>query len=193
MRIFLTLVAVLAVWAASAPAATSAEAAPDSAQVAQNAGVDDFQFNELDFDRQGQGLPALPAAPAPEGQDNLIDLFSDQPAETLHNLPGEPSPTSTPAAEGQAKIELSAGPAKPAPAPAAAPARRSRRAQPLRPEAARAGNRWYWAHEAWRNVGAPVDCQSYLPERPLYPARCLSNVAAINVPRPFVRTIRSAR
>jgi hypothetical protein len=178
---------------AAAPAPTQL-LPPPSSQMAQNAGVDDFQFNELDFDRQGAarqaGPPALPGAgamaPGADG-DNLINLFSDQPApvESLRNLPGVPSPTTTPAAEGQAKIELSQ-PAK-APAPATTTARRATRRRraagrvaPMRPPEAQKGNRWYWASEVWRaHPEIPLsDCQSYVANRPLLNVRCFSTVSA---------------
>jgi hypothetical protein len=203
MRIILSVLALSAVIAFSAgtSSAQPAASAPGSTNVAQNmaqnAGVDDFQFNELDFDRQGQGRAAAVPAPTERSGDNLVDLFSDQPTETLHNLPGVPSPTSTPAAEGQAKIELSGGSGQPA-APAtasAAPARRSsgrRRVQPMRPPEAQVGNHWYWASEAWReNPGAALsDCQSYVVSRPLYHVRCFANVAQRNYPRSYTRFSR---
>ncbi|MDR2455711.1 MAG: hypothetical protein LBE49_03840, partial [Deltaproteobacteria bacterium] len=143
------------------------------------------------------GPPALPGTmiltPSGEG-DSLTDLFSDQPApaETLRNLPGAPSPTSTPAAEGQAKIELSQSPGQAAAAPAAKPATRRRRASrvaPMRSPEDQKGNQWYWAHEVWREHPAVhlSDCQSYVTNRPLYNIRCVSTVAGVNAPRPFVR------
>ena len=187
------------------PQPIQTRAAPNGAKVAQNmaqnVGVDDFQFNELDFDRQGGAAPAGPpllpgpGTQAPGQDDNLINLFSDQPqAETLTTLPGAPSPTATPAAEGQAKIELSQ-PSQPAQdpcvtVPVKTPVRRrAARVRPMRSPEAQKGNRWYWAHEVWRDHPevSMTDCQSYVTNRPLYNVRCFSHVADTNTPQPFVR------
>lgn len=147
-----------------------------SSALAQNTGTGDFQFNELDFDRQGAASPGQP------GVDNLIDLFTDQPnapapttqapsANSIQNLPGEPSPVSVPAAQGEAKIEVS-GP-KPAPAaPTAAPV-----SAPEPPKRILEGNQWYWATQAWRLAPSGGSCSSYASHRLVLNVRCISNIA----------------
>ncbi|MDR1657870.1 MAG: hypothetical protein LBT47_10025 [Deltaproteobacteria bacterium] len=156
--------------------------------VAQNVGVGDFQFNELDFDRQ-DGSSAAPVGTTQstpgvvnQGLDNLTDLFSDQtqpvPAsETNLNLPGQPSPVAVPAGQGEAKIELTG--------PAAAPAAQARPlARTASPKDEKQGNRFYWASRVWAEHSAVKgsDCQSYVTGRPLYHVRCVSAIAARNIP-----------
>jgi hypothetical protein len=87
-----------------------------------------FQFNELDFDRQGTGQGPETSATSGAGRmlnvpgeqssdgDNLTGLFSDSPQDTgavappsIQNLPGEPSPVTVPAGQGEARIELANG------------------------------------------------------------------------------------
>ncbi|MDR2388115.1 MAG: hypothetical protein LBE80_11125 [Deltaproteobacteria bacterium] len=185
---------------------------------AQNSN-DNFQFNELDFDRQGTG-PAQAGRPASANQGlnmpgevdpdaGLSELFSvdsetlpaqvpgqapgqvparapgQAPAQApdtgqgrLQNLPGVASPVSVPASQGEAKIELSGSKAQ------SAPARRraARGSAPTREPEFRnmRERRFYYAMQAWRNHPEvlPINCQSYLRERPLYPVRCLGALAA---------------
>ncbi|MDR0354380.1 MAG: hypothetical protein LBJ64_01390 [Deltaproteobacteria bacterium] len=169
---------------------------PAGQVLAQGASTESFQFNELDFDRQGTGLGpgasqfGTASPPPPQDNDGLTGLFSDQPAPpaetgaSILNLPGEPSPVSVPAAQGEAKIEL----ASPAPAPAAAArrpaARASGRSTKQSPRFANVQQkRFYYASEAWRNHPevSPVDCNSYLANRPLYHVKCLGAVAKRNL------------
>jgi hypothetical protein len=161
--------------------------------VAQN-GNGNFQFNELDFDRQGTGQgPGQPPA-APQGgqggaQDpdaGLVDLFSGDPGQA----PAPPAP-----AQGAGVQSPAACPPCPATAqcpqvtPAAtckeataAPVRKRarRRAAPKEPEFRNMQERrFYYAMQAWRNHPEilPVNCESYLAQRPLYHVRCLGALA----------------
>ncbi|MDR1298279.1 MAG: hypothetical protein LBO05_13130 [Deltaproteobacteria bacterium] len=115
-----------AVLLAALMAAAALAATPAAAQ-------NSFQFNELDFDRQGSGqgpessqtggagMLAIPGEQAQ--QDNLTGLFSDGPAapqgERIQNLPGEPSPVARPAGQGEARIELAGGSGRSSSRPAA--------------------------------------------------------------------------
>jgi hypothetical protein len=176
LTLAMALAAVLAIWSAPAAAETA----------------DGFQFNELDFDRQGTGQGPAPArvpagdplglpGDARDPDAGLADLFSGDPApETggakILNLPDEPSPVSVPAAQGEAKIELAGQ------APKAAAPRRTARASSRAQEPSFRNmqeRRFYYAMQAWRNHPEvnPVNCQSYLSERPLYHVRCLGALA----------------
>ncbi|MDR1546140.1 MAG: hypothetical protein LBU12_05410 [Deltaproteobacteria bacterium] len=137
----------------------------------------DFQFEELDFDRQpapaARALDGEKAAPG--GQDDLQQLFGDpeEPAppnvarESVLNLPGEPSPVSPPSGQGEAKIERVAKSE-----PAVVQARRPAAVRQVR------WDRWRYVVEAWR--GRPdaqaSSCVSYVAERPLYHVKCLGAV-----------------
>ena len=168
--------------------------------MAQNA-PDNFQFNELDFDRQGGG-----AAPAPQYQGSgdpdagLSDLFSGDPAENqaqpqapaqaqsqppaqaqggpeagrYQNLPGETSPVTVPSASGEAKIELAG--TKAGKGAGQARSRRSAREPEFRNFQER---RFYYAMQAWLSHPelSRVNCRSYLTSRPLYPVKCLGDLA----------------
>ncbi|MDR0621105.1 MAG: hypothetical protein LBJ61_04425 [Deltaproteobacteria bacterium] len=180
---FLGLALALAVWLAC-------PAVPAAAQ--QTNGGGNFQFNELDFDRQGTGQ--APATRDPDA--GLTDLFSGEPVQApsqtvktpaqppaipaadgrLQSLPGVPSPVSVPAGQGEAKIEVANGKA----APAARPVRRRRAARKKDPEFRNPQERrFYYAMQAWRNHPelAPVNCKSYVPDRPLYHVRCFGALA----------------
>jgi hypothetical protein len=175
----LVLAAALTVWAVPVWAQSNSE---------------NFQFNELDFDRQGSGQgPSQPTAPATkmlnmpgDTQDpdaGLTDLFSGDPAPdatgqgNLQNLPGEPSPVSVPAAQGEAKIELAGSNGKATAKPNVQRRARSRTKEPQFRNMQE--KRFYYAMQAWRNHPeiSPVNCQSYLAERPLYHVRCLGALA----------------
>jgi hypothetical protein len=120
---------------------------------------------------------------APDPDAGLADLFSGDPVSptgqgSIQNLPGEPSPVSTPAAQGEAKIELADG---------KSPASTAKKGVTRRRTGASKGpsfrnireKRFYYAMQAWRGHPElrPVNCQSYLTERPLYDIRCLGTLA----------------
>ncbi|MDR3204108.1 MAG: hypothetical protein LBV23_05135 [Deltaproteobacteria bacterium] len=161
-------------------------------EVAQNMGPEDFQVNELDFDRQLGAAP--PPPPPPTGQpaagvlspgskvdDGLTDLFTDPKANgSLKNLPGEPSPLQRPSGPGEANIELSK-PTSSQPRSVVRKTRRYRRSRsggyvglgrPIYSQ------RWYWATQAWRNHPevARQNCPSYTPDRPLYHVKCFGSL-----------------
>jgi hypothetical protein len=174
--------------------------------VAQGVSPESFQFNEMDFDRQGSGqgpapsrpatsMLGLPGEPAAPGQDpSMTDLFSGgsgtQQGSSIQNLPGVPSPISQPAGPGEARIELANGAPAVAPQSTVCPApsvctpppkRRARRAR--RRADPKFDNvqdrRFYYAMQAWRNHPEvnPANSSSYVYDRLLYHIRCIRSVA----------------
>jgi hypothetical protein len=140
------------------------------ASQAQQSGGEGFQFEELDFDRQGGGS----RYPTPdEGADALTRAFSGESStapegggngpnkSNFQNLQGVPSPVQTPAKAGEAKIE-----------------RTDRIPAQVKPVGAPYYERWREAEKAWsKDVPNYVPpCVSLVQNRVLYHIHCASGL-----------------
>ncbi|MDR1395860.1 MAG: hypothetical protein LBK52_06810 [Deltaproteobacteria bacterium] len=169
----------------------------------------DFQFEELDFDRQGrQGQGGQPSQDDPDGL--LTRMFSgeevppgsnpgqpqganqgqpprqSQPGQDpgsgpIQNLPGEPSPVQNPAGPGEARIERSQQQQASPSGRRYYRSSRQRRVQPFqRP--------WQEAEKAWaKDIGNHVvPCYSLVSNRVLYHINCAQNLRV----QPYVSSYR---